>query len=80
MKYAEAEFLHPERNLTAVVKANDYKTPIVSVRTSRPVPKDKQMDCMRIIKELVVDPPYKIGRVVLKNILGTGADIVLTNE
>lgn len=80
VKYAEAEYLHPERSLTAVVKANGYKTPVVSVRTSKPVPKDKQMECMDIIRKLVIDPPYEIGRVVLENILDTGADIVLTNE
>ncbi|MCI8646979.1 MAG: DUF1667 domain-containing protein [Firmicutes bacterium] len=80
MKYASSEYLHPERNLTAIVKAKDYKTPVISVRTSRPVPKDKQIACMRIIRELEVGPPYEIGRVILKNILDTGADILLTNE
>lgn len=80
LEYAEAEYLHPERNLTAIVKANDYKTPIVSVRTSKPIPKDKQMECMKVLKELSVDPPYEVGRVILNNILNTGADIVLTNN
>ncbi len=79
-EYAEAEFLNPVRNITAIVKAKDYKTPVISVRTSKPVPKDKQMECMEIIKRLEVEPPYEIGRVVLKNILDTGADIILTND
>lgn len=79
-EYAEAEYLHPERNLTAIVKAKDYKTPVVSVRTSKPVPKDKQMECMHILRELEVEPPYEIGRVILENILGTGSDIILTNN
>ena len=78
--YAEAEFLHPERNITAVVKANGYKTPVISVRTSKPVPKDMQAQCMDVIKEIVVDPPFEVGRVVLENILDTGADIILTNN
>lgn len=78
--YAEAEYLHPERNLTAIVKAKDYKTPIISVRTSKPIPKDMQKECMEIIRDVVVEPPYHIGKVVVENILGTGADIILTNE
>lgn len=79
-EYAKAEYLHPERNLTAIVKAKDYKTPVVSVRTSKPIPKDMQEECMAIIKDIVVEPPYHIGRVVLENILNTGADIILTNN
>ena len=78
-EYAKAEFLHPERNLTAIVKAENYKTPVVSVRTSKPIPKDKQMECMEIIRNIVVQPPFAVGKVVYENILGTGADIILTN-
>lgn len=80
LEYAEAEYLHPERNLTAVVKANGFKTPVVSVRTSRPIPKDMQAACMEVIRTLEADPPYTIGKVVCSDILGTGADIILTNE
>lgn len=79
-EYARAEFLEPVRNLTAVVKAEGFKTPVVSVRTSKPVPKDMQMECMDLIRSIVVKPPFKIGCVVAKNILDTGADLILTNE
>lgn len=79
-EYAEAEFLHPERNLTAIVRAEGFKSPVISVRTSRPIPKDMQMKCMEIIRNIVVEPPFKIGRVVAENILDTGADLILTNE
>lgn len=79
-EYARAEYLHPERNLTAIVKASDYKMPVISVRTSKPIPKDMQTECMEVIKEIVAEPPYYIGKVIFKNILNTGADIVLTNE
>ena len=79
-EYAEAEYLHPERNLTAIVKANGFKTPVISVRTSKPIPKEMQMECMELIRNVVVDPPFAIGRVIEENILGTGADLILTNE
>lgn len=78
-EYAMAEFLHPERNLTSIVKAKGFRTPIISVRTSKPIPKDKQVECMEIIKTLEAEPPFKIGRVIFKDILGTGSDIILTN-
>ncbi len=79
-EYAQAEYLHPQRNLTAIVKANGFKTPVISVRTSRPIPKDKQMECMELIRNIVVDPPFKTGRVIAENILDMGVDLILTNE
>ena len=80
IEYATTEFLAPKRNLTATVKAIGYKAPIVSVRTSKPIPKDMQMECMEIIKNIEVEAPFEIGRVVYQNILGTESDIILTNN
>ena len=37
-------------------------------------------DCMKVINEAKVSAPVKIGDVVIKNILGTGVDIVATNN
>lgn len=80
LEYARSEFLNPVRNLTATVKAIDYKSPVISVRTSKPIPKNMQKECMEIIKNVVAVPPYKTGKIICKNILETGADIILTNE
>lgn len=79
-EYAETEFICPKRNLTAIVKAEGYKTPVISVRTSKPIPKDMQAECMEIIKSIVVKPPFETGRTVAENILDTGSDLILTNE
>lgn len=35
---------------------------------------------MDVIRTLEADPPYAIGKVICSDILGTGADIILTNE
>jgi len=78
--YAEAEFLHPERMITSTIKAIGYKAPVISVRTSKPIPKEKVLLCMKIIRDLESEAPFLIGRVILKDILGTGSDIILTNN
>lgn len=80
LEYATAEYLNPQRQLTAIVKASGYKTPTVSVRTSKPIPKDMQMEVMKILKETVAEPPFNVGRVVIENILDTGSDIIMTNN
>lgn len=80
LTYATAEYLHPERMLTSIIKANGYTAPVISVRSSKPIPKDKQLECISVIRTLEAEAPFYIGKVVLENILGTGADIILTNE
>ena len=79
-EYAASEVLHPERKLTSTVTAIGYKAPVISVRTSKPIPKDMQLECIKVIRELKVEAPFVIGRVVLENILNTGADVILTNN
>ena len=36
--------------------------------------------CMKLINEASIKAPVKIGDVVIKDILGSGADIVVTNN
>ena len=64
----------------ATVKVEGGRLPVVPVKSSVPVPKEMLFDCMTEINKVTVKAPVKIGDVVLKNILNTGADIVATNE
>jgi CxxC motif-containing protein len=52
----------------------------VSVKTDRPVSKKLIPEIMIIIKNSMVTAPVKVGQVLVKNILGTGADIVATRQ
>jgi len=79
-EYAANEYLDPKRMLTTVVKAEGYRLPVVSVRTDRPVPKDKILECMEILRSIVVTGEIKIGNVIVENILDTGANIIITNN
>jgi len=78
--YARQECTHPERMLTSTVKVTNGRLPVVPVKSSVPIPKELLFDCMNEINKVTVTAPVKIGDVVLKNILNTGADIVATNE
>jgi len=77
--YAINEYLHPKRILTSTVKAIGYVAPVISVRTSTPIPKDKLFDCMREIRKIVVSEPFYDGKVIVENFLDTGADLILSN-
>ncbi len=78
--YARAELTNPVRSLTTTVKLEGGVLPVVPVKSSKPVPKDKMFDCMKLINETSIKAPVKIGDVVIKDILGSGADIVVTNN
>ena len=78
--YARQECTRPERMLTSTVKVEGGRLPVVPVKSSVPVPKEMLFDCMSEINKVTVKAPVKIGDVVLKNILNTGADIVATND
>ena len=77
--YARTEITNPVRSLTTSVKVENGIHPVVSVKSSGPVPKDKMFDCMKEINAVSIKAPVKIGDVVIENILGLGVDIVATN-
>lgn len=80
LTYAQTECTNPTRSLTTTIKVKNGKTPLVPVKSAKAVPKGKLLDCARYIATLEVDAPVKIGDVLVKNILGTGVDIVATNH
>lgn len=78
--YARTEMTHPVRSLTSTVKVDGGVHPVVPVKSASPVPKEKMLDCMKVINSVTVKAPVKIGDVVISDILGTGVDIVATNN
>lgn len=78
--YAKNEYTAPARTLTTTVKAEGYSTPVIPVRSSKPIPKGRLMECMEVLRRTSVSAPFTIGRPVVTDILGTGADIILTNQ
>lgn len=78
--YARQECTHPERMLTSTVKVEGGRLPVVPVKSAKPIPKEMLFDCMTEINKVTLKAPVRIGDTVLCNILGTGIDIVATNE
>lgn len=78
--YARAECTHPERMVCSTVKVNGGRLPVVPVKTSAPIPKEKIFEVMKEINKVSVKAPVNIGDIVLKNILKLGVDIVATNN
>lgn len=79
-KYARQECTHPERMLTSTVKVEDGKIPVVPVKSATPIPKELLFDAMKEVNKVTLKAPVNIGDVVIENILGTGVNIIATNE
>jgi len=76
--YATAEILSPTRVITSSVKIKNAKYTVCPVKTSCPVSKDKIQEVMKNICCVQVQAPVKQGDVIIKDVCGTGADIVAT--
>jgi len=79
-EYAETECVNPTRSLTSTVLLRSAHHPVVSVKSAEPIPKGLLFECMKVINQVTLDVPVHIGDVVVEDILGTGVDIVATNE
>ncbi|MDO5115246.1 MAG: DUF1667 domain-containing protein [Synergistaceae bacterium] len=78
-KYAEEELTRPTRMVTSLMEATGSKMPL-SVKTSKAIDKSKIADCLKAIRESKAELPVHIGDVMIKNVCGTGADIIATKE
>ena len=78
--YAEMEIANPTRTVTSTVPVKGSDLKMISVKTQAPVPKIKIFDCLRSLIGAEMQAPVKIGDVVVKNVCGTGVDIVATRN
>lgn len=70
-EYAINECTNPVRTVTSIVRINNRKDTMVSVKTEQPVPKGKMMDVMSRLRSISVSAPVKIGDVILPDVYGT---------
>ena len=76
--YARKEVTSPARIVTSTLSVvGEGKSP-VPCQTSRDIPKDKIFDIICALKEVKVVAPIQIGDVLVKDVAGTGADIIAT--
>lgn len=68
-EYAQTECTDPKRTVTSTVRCTDGS--MVSVKTDRPIPKDKMAACMDMINRIVVPLPVAIGDVIAEDVFGS---------
>ena len=78
--YAESEISNPTRSLTGTVKVTGSNGPLVPVKSREPIPKARLVECAFALKDVTVKAPVRIGDAVVRDILGTGVDMVATSR
>ncbi len=76
--YAKKEILNPTRMLTSTVRINSKHQARVSVKTTDAIPKQSMFKIMEMLDDVALEVPVNLGDVVIKNVLDTGIDIVVT--
>ena len=78
--YAKAELTHPTRMVTSSVCVESKIESRLPVKTKEPIPKELIFPVMEEIEKITVKAPIDIGDVIIKDVLGTGVDIVATKN
>lgn len=78
--YVESEVQNPKRSLTTTVKVSGGIRPLVSVKSNKPIPKGKLTEAAAELRKLELEAPVEFHRTVVRDILGTGADIITTGQ
>ena len=78
LTYAETECTAPMRTLTTTAAVDGGG--VVPVKTDKTIPKELLFEAMKEVNKIRVPKDAKLGDVVIENLLGTGANIVLTRN
>jgi CxxC motif-containing protein len=79
-EYAEGEYKNPVRVLTGTILTDGSRRRTLPFKTNKPIQKERLMNAMRFFTDLRVRPPTKFGQTIISDILGTGADVICTDE
>lgn len=79
-EYVRGEFKDPRRILTTTVKVSGGVLPRLPVRTEEGVPKGKLECCLAEINKVDREAPVEIGETLVKDVCGTGIDVVASRS
>ncbi len=79
-EFALQETISPMRVLTTSVwiEGGDHK--LVSVKTDRPIPKEKIGEAIGELCDITINAPVGRGDIIIKNIADTDANIIATRD
>jgi len=77
-EYVRSELEAPVRDFFTTVRIRGASSLVLPARSTQPIPKDKILDCVLELANIVVDAPVKAGETIVKNPLDLAVDIIAT--
>lgn len=77
--FAVSEMTAPKRTVCSTVRTIFEEVPVLPVRLSAEIPKERIFDVMEQIRRACITKPLKRGSVVIENVCGLGADVIATS-
>jgi CxxC motif-containing protein len=77
-EFVSQELIEPMRILTTTVRIRGARWPVIPVRTDKSVPKRLFPRIMRQLRRVELQAPVNMLDVVVKDVAGTGANIITT--
>ncbi len=78
--YAEREITDPRRMIASTVRVKNGFHPLVPVYTKMPIPKGMIIDVLAELRKVELAAPVALGTTVIKNVFGTGIDIITSRD
>lgn len=79
-QFAVEEMTHPMRTITSTVRTIFPEVPMLPVRVSAEIPKEKIFDVMQEIHGTVVKETCGTKDVLISNVSGLGVDVIVTSN
>ncbi len=79
-RFAISEMTEPKRTICSTVKTVFEDAPVLPVKVSSDIPKDRIFDVMREINAVLLDKRIDRGDTVIENVLGLGVDVISTSD
>lgn len=79
-EFAISEMTAPKRTICSTVRTAFADAPVLPVRVSADIPKDRIFDVMDAIRTVTVTERIARGDVVIPDVLGLGVDVIATSS
>jgi len=80
LEYAQQEYFEPKRILTTTIRVENGFLPLIPVRTSKPILKEKLNEALIEIAKTLVNAPIEMGEILIENILGLESNVIASRN
>ena len=78
--YGREELTNPTRTITSTVRIHGAMYERCPVKTAAPIPKGLIADAMRLLDDVDLQAPVRVGEVVIEDLCGTGVAFIATRN